>query len=656
MRHFLITNLYNMFNMGEILQLQALREKFPEDRITISSSYSFIDPKLCSELRVEVTGGLRPKGKVGLMIQTAKLTLKAILGADPYGKYDCIIDLGGDTFSDKPSPIYTIAHCLTLLPAAIIHKPYIICSQSIGPFKFTKPLAKFILKRASAVTARDKTTQQYLKRMGVKAELCHDLAYLCSRNIPAAKEFIGINPSAIAYRHMEMSIEEYTDFIIRLVKRLQVTHNVLLIPHVYGPKRGIGAIANVDDREIIEGVRQKTFVAVGTHKDISRCSLFIGWRMHACIRAISCGIPTVALGYSHKFKSLPEFSWIEIIESKQASIQGIIDAVEKVNKVQPDPDSLKSFVLNARGHIDTINLVEQEYTQYLLGHQIKCWTGHSSNEETRRQGASGGVTTELAKLGLSSELYPIIISSRDHAVTATKSLEAIQGGSFYCSKAPVSIITQLLLQDSPAIVIGLPCQISALQKQYPEHLYIGLFCSHSVRYEGIQLLLDHLKLKGDTIQYRYKHNGSSGMLINNETYVPMAQYWKKYLNYCFIPQGCLKCHDQTAESADISVGDAHGLPETIGKGLNIIIARTARGGALVNKAIGMGLLKTEEVNPAIAIKTQINYLRIKKGKMGIITGGYVLIRGIGNLVSRRPVFHPLIKLWLGRALKTEEVT
>jgi colanic acid/amylovoran biosynthesis protein len=84
--------------------------------------------------------------------------------------------------------------------------------------------------------------------------------------------------------------------------------DVVFIPHVTGPAR------SKDDRV--------TALAVGRHMKqrwrsiggdygpdelkglISRFSLFLGARMHANIAALSSGVPTVALSYSHKTEGI----------------------------------------------------------------------------------------------------------------------------------------------------------------------------------------------------------------------------------------------------------------------------------------------------------------------------------------------------------------
>ncbi len=334
-----------------MLQLKALVEHFPSDEFILAGLYSFVDSDICKRLRIEVIGNLEPPSKLKLILQAITMLAKAIawrsigmpklLGIlKAYKDCDSIIDLGGDTLSDNPSPIYTLAHCFSLLPAIMLNKPYIICSQSIGPFKtpITKQLAKLVLGRASAVTTRDRVTRDYLiDKLHVpehKVKLFPDLGFLHSYEAKPTHRLVGINPSQIAYKHMKCSYETYIDFIAGIVRTLQPDYKVILIPHVYGPKRGLGTVANPDDREVIQHIAAKVSVETGQHTDIQKCSLLVGFRMHACVTAITCGIPTVAMTYSHKASGLPTLPWIKLIDVRDTTLEGleklILQAIPKL--------------------------------------------------------------------------------------------------------------------------------------------------------------------------------------------------------------------------------------------------------------------------------------------------------------------------------------
>jgi len=636
MRNFLVTNHYNMQNMGEVLQLQALRESMPEDKFTVQGLYSFIDEELCRKMNIDYVGTTKPQSLPKIALTIAKLTARAVVSG-VYNDYDMVIDLGGDTFSDKPNIKYTIMHSLTLLPFAVARKPYVICSQSIGPFGITtKPLAKYILRRASAVTVRDATSQEYLSKLGIDSELHPDLAYLHKAvSLPEERHSIGVNLSALAPSRMGTSFDEYASLATKLVTELQKRYDIILIPHVYGPKKGLGSVSNTDDRDVIRHVAEQTSAKVGTHEDVTRCNLFIGFRMHACIKAISLGIPTVAIGYSHKIRSLPNFTWIRTLDTKTLTLKSILSAVSELKKASVDEEVLQAFTSEASGHIDTINRVHRKHTERIIGPHIKCYVGYSTHPEIRKGAASGGATKALA---IASNRKVVTLEPdglKPRVTTYNDAHEILQGSIYSFDTEPTKQMHTLVVDNTT--VIGTPCQIGATQGRN-NVLRIGLFCSHKVEREGVELLLKHLKLKGDKIEYRAKVNGDTGMLIDNEFFVPLSAYWKCFLNYAFIPSQCLWCKNLTNERADISLGDAWGLA----KDANVIITRTEKGEVLLQEAIRDGLLHVDEINAQRLIKTQ-NYLTVKKDAKTLKVRVYRLLRAFGSKTLK----HKLIaNLWL----------
>jgi polysaccharide pyruvyl transferase WcaK-like protein len=85
---------------------------------------------------------------------------------------------------------------------------------------------------------------------------------------------------------------------------------VLLVPHVYGEVHGSES-DTVASRQVYLKLQgrygpQLRFIQAryseGEVKSlIGRCNFFIGSRMHACIAAVSQGVPAVPIAYSNKF-------------------------------------------------------------------------------------------------------------------------------------------------------------------------------------------------------------------------------------------------------------------------------------------------------------------------------------------------------------------
>ena len=678
MRRVLVVNTYNFQNMGEVLQVEALANILRGDSVSLASWYSYVDTAICDGLGISVAGNTRPPGKIALLAKAAtslaRLTLYQQTGiAKPsgilkaYDDCDFVVDLGGDTFSDNPSPVYTLAHCFALLPALMLGKPYTVCSQSIGPFKtpVTRALARYVLSNAQSITARDPITYNYLKdNLSIatdKVSLCKDLAFFTERTAVPEAGLVGLNPSPLAHRYMGLTPDEYVDFVATLVEKLQQTHRVILIPHVYGPRHGLGKVANQDDRQVIGEVAKRVHIEAGTHEDIARCSAFVGFRMHACINAMSRGIPTVALSYSQKSSGLPTANWVKTIDIREGTATGLADrisaaATDMVSLPSDDRDvnwMRRETECHTRAVAELRALTHTE----LLGEYRRCAVGHASNAKTRLKGASGGVATSLVKCALSAGtadsavlMDQTTMPPRPVSVTETSQLERCTGSAYCIPEDALKTMTELASRPD-CVVVGLPCQVAALRSRFPDNTYVGLFCSHRVKENGIRFLLRHYQLAEEAVQFRAKADGNTGLLHPQGFFIPLKMYWNRFLNYCFIPRGCTRCHDLTAEDADISIGDAWGLSGTSELGLNAIVCRTHRGEELLNAALERGEIEIRDVSPADIVRTQRNYLLLKKGRLNFKLRVYSLLRAVGMGASQHRLLHPILHFWLAIAVR-----
>jgi len=351
----LLTNVYNLFNKGEVSLVTSLVKNLPNLKFIIAPLYSFLDEELCRKLGIKIFGRINPR-PVFLLLPWSVLTLfrvliwslsHKLLNINPdfllnkelkaYLEADMIIDLGGDSFSDETGFGGSLVHIYSLFPALLLNKQFIICSQSIGPFKtpFTRALARFVLNRAKLITVRENITFHYLvNNLRMKNEHLYvipDLAFLLEeterdevqkflveRSIPFnSKPIISVNPSQLISKYMFPEESDrygcYIDLMADIIDCLPNNVTVILIPNVIDrPVKIRGPFKNVDDRLAIRAIYEKLkdksrVYAIYENLDvhltksiIGSSDLFIGCRMHAIISALSAGCPTVALSYSHK--------------------------------------------------------------------------------------------------------------------------------------------------------------------------------------------------------------------------------------------------------------------------------------------------------------------------------------------------------------------
>jgi colanic acid/amylovoran biosynthesis protein len=268
-------------------------------------------------------------------------TLKFISETDVFASI-----AGGDSFAD----IYGLGRLFYVgLPQILIillGKKLILFPQTFGPFKgsFARRIARYIISHSEFVYLRDKKSIDDARKLlpasqSNKVRFCFDVGFLLkpepkpgydSSWIAAAKAnnrpLVGFNVSGLLYSggytgknefglkaDYRVLVENMIDFFIR-----EKSAAVALVPHVLteqlagGPGEGDDAVC----REIFTRLQarypgQIFFAGTGFTSSqvkhvIAQCDFFTGSRMHACIAALSQGVPAVAISYSDKFVGVLE--------------------------------------------------------------------------------------------------------------------------------------------------------------------------------------------------------------------------------------------------------------------------------------------------------------------------------------------------------------
>jgi colanic acid/amylovoran biosynthesis protein len=353
----LITNTNVSWNKGSAAQVVSvvcsLRKFVPEVMFTLLSYCPELDLKWCSRHGINVVGYASKryhKKRMLLLLYSIRLfftvlycalcsllrvmdlNIKDVTKYDKYARAyaeaDLILDLSGDSFTNWKGH-HAIINVLAVLPALLLKKPVVFFSQSIGPFNYwTLPMARFCLNNSNLVVTREDVTKHYLEHIGVNERrlcLAADCAFLLepapfARILKILQEYgisgrelplIGISVSVLMMEHAGASpVNAYLSIMSRLVDYIAESKNayVVLIPHVIAPREW-----GPDDRYAIRRVhrllknKRKVTIIENDYGPrelkgiIGQCDLFIGCRMHADIAALSQGIPTIAIGWSHKY-------------------------------------------------------------------------------------------------------------------------------------------------------------------------------------------------------------------------------------------------------------------------------------------------------------------------------------------------------------------
>jgi colanic acid/amylovoran biosynthesis protein len=274
-----------------------------------------------------------------------------------YVETDVIVDISGDSFSDDYGTLQSISVCSSLLPAIFLGKPVCIYPQSIGPFKskLTRLIAHFTLNKVKFIIAREKITEDYLRKLAVKAPvyLAPDISFLLH---PAHEEVIkemlrkeninkngrpligmSISQSIARFAKSEDRYDWYIESMSLATEHLvgKLGAIVMFVPEVIGP--GEVFDDRVMCRLILEKAKCKGKVLCITSEYqpeelrglIGQCELFIGARMHANIAALSMCVPTIAIAYSHKTQGIMKMLGMDkyVLDFRNMTVEQLVSKI-----------------------------------------------------------------------------------------------------------------------------------------------------------------------------------------------------------------------------------------------------------------------------------------------------------------------------------------
>ena len=291
-----------------------------------------------------------------------------------------------------------------------------------------------------------------------------------------------------------------------------------------------------------------------------------------------------------------------------------------------DFGSLNKFVFN--------KLPEDD----LIGNYMKCYVGHSTNEDIRKGASSGGAITALLIHALEQGAIDGALVTRtdrslepEFVIAKTKDEIIAASGSKYCP-APINIKIREVIGNCERIAyVGLPCQLHGMRKVEQLNddlrkrvvLHLGLFCGHAVSFQGTELLLKKIGVNIEEVEgISYRGCGWPGRMTvkskEGERTIHYTEYWPSLFgSFFFTPTRCTLCCDQMAELADISFGDPWLLEfknESLGK--SIIVVRNEEGEKIIRDAQINGDIEITEITREKLIQSQFGSLYFKKVSLG----------------------------------------
>ncbi|WP_062070637.1 polysaccharide pyruvyl transferase family protein [Demequina sediminicola] len=330
-------------NKGAAAMLESavthLSSRHPDVQITHLSMYPGTDAELNPYDNVTVMDA--SPLRLGIFINSGALLWRlvpalrgAIRNAVPevgaIADADVLLDQGGITFVDGREK-YLVYNVASVLPALNTKTPVVKCAQALGPFTSTpnRWAARTFLPKMAAIVSRGAKTQEHLDGLGLTNTVAGaDLAFtleLTDRDVKEAdavagsffdgNDVVGVSPSQVLRAAAEARGEDYVgevaaqiDFITESLGR-----PVYLVAH--STRSRDDKLHNNDlpvCRAILARVTspEKVFFPDGELSSqvlrslIGRCDLFVASRFHAMVSSLAMGVPTLVLGWSHKYREV----------------------------------------------------------------------------------------------------------------------------------------------------------------------------------------------------------------------------------------------------------------------------------------------------------------------------------------------------------------
>lgn len=190
--------------------------------------------------------------------------------------------------------------------------------------------------------------------------------------------------------------------------------------------------------------------------------------------------------------------------------------------------------------------------------------------------------------------------------------------SCYCVFPYNLVLRDILKENKPTLVIGLPCHLQGLQQACVREprlaelvrYRISLFCGHNVTFQATRHAATQCGVDVDDpglAEIRYREGSYPGaFMVHSRGQPPRTLPLSKFraLIPSTVLRRCLLCMDGTGTCADISCGDIYGF----GEARTCVLVRNEKGTELCRHAADTGRLIVESMSMEDARKGVVGYM------------------------------------------------
>lgn len=325
--------------------IQTLRERLDSPRFTLLSMYPAEDAAQNIYPDLEIVPAA-PR-QLGVTINSLALAYRLLpflrrtlrersASIRALAESSVLLDQGGITFTDGREKflLYNIA---SILPALNVKTPVFKCAQAVGPFRnpINRRASRTFLPKAHTIVTRGRITHEFAEELGL-TNLVAGADYAFSLELDGTEaaevgahvdltffegDVVGVCPSVVLQKKVDGRGGDYTGQLVSFIESVRAQgKRVLLIPH--SVRTGTEKTHNNDlplcrdiharlqpgddllfvDRELTS--QQLRYL-------IGRCDLFVASRFHAMVSSLAMAVPTLVIGWSHKYREVLEMFELE---------------------------------------------------------------------------------------------------------------------------------------------------------------------------------------------------------------------------------------------------------------------------------------------------------------------------------------------------------
>ena len=273
----------------------------------------------------------------------------------------------------------------------------------------------------------------------------------------------------------------------------------------------------------------------------------------------------------------------------------------------------------------------------LFGHVLNVFSGHSTDQSVRYNGASGGVvSTILIELLKNKQINGALVVRMSHThplqpeiFIARNKEEIISAQQSKYLPVPINIGLKEILSDRGGkyAMVGLPCHLHGLrliEKIFPclraqIILRIGLFCGFNPTMNSTKFLLRRAGVKHFEDVYEIKYRDGDWpcgfravMKDGSDRFLYPIEHFL-FSHYIFERHRCAMCRDHLCELADLSIGDEWriDIKSSVG-GWSFIVVRTPAGEKVLNRLVDQKKMYIEPSSSEVIYSGQRSSINFKK--------------------------------------------